>query len=504
MVNPQRSIARALPFINAMPWLRKLLAPLLALSLVTGFGCSATQPAESATSPNTKPNVLFIVLDDANDWIEPFGGHPDARTPNFRRLAERSTLFEAAYADAPACNPSRTAVLTGRAPHSSGVYYNGQPFRAALPRTRTLPQAFQRAGYQLYGAGKVYHGAREERQAWDLWFRPRVGKRPQPAQLPAHGIEGLAEHVDWGTMVSGRGRDPALTGWAARQLRQGALEEPFFLAIGLHRPHMPWYLPQKHWDLFPADEIQLPNDDPEDLEDLPAAAQRSTERDVYEAIDAAQRQPQAVSAYLAALHYADEHLGTLLDGLDDSSYGERTIIVLWSDHGFHLGEKRRFGKYSLWREATRVPLLLAGPGLPSGRRVQQPVQLTDLYPTLTELCGIEAPKRLDGRSLLPLLRDPGEEPVRRRPALSTHGPGHHSLHWRHWSYIRYADGSEELYDLRRDEAQLRNLAAQPTEAVEEVLHRLRSNLPAKVAPPSPTYEEVGFEPRELRPGIQPE
>lgn len=413
------------------------------------------------------PNILFIAVDDLNDWIEPMGGHPQARTPNLARLARRSTLFARAYTAAPACNPSRAALMTGIAPYRSGVYNNRQAWRPAMPDTATLPQAFRRNGYWAGGAGKIYHGVYPDPPSWDEYWPSKSQQRgpdPLPARRPANGIPETG-NFDWGALEAGAAEmsDYKVAEWVAGKLRQEH-DRPFFLACGIFRPHLPWYVPKNYLDRFSVDSIQLPTVFDRDLLDVPAAGvtMARPERDHASVVEHGQWK-EAVRAYLASVNFADAMIGMVLDALDESGHAANTVIVLWGDHGWHLGEKHHWRKFALWEEATRVPLLIhvppGTPGLPEGSRREavspRPVNLLDIYPTLLELAGIEPLHELDGNSLVPLLRNP-DQPW--QPTVTTHGRLNHAVRSEDFRYIRYADGSEELYDHRVDPMEWTNLA----------------------------------------------
>lgn len=438
------------------------------------------------------PNVLFIAVDDLNDWIEPMGGHPQANTPNFARLARRSTLFSRAYTAAPACNPSRAALMTGVAPYRSGVYQNDQAWRPAMPDVETLPQAFMRNGYWAGGSGKIYHGVYPDPASWHEYWPSKSLQReadPLPPKRPANGISGTG-NFDWGPLDAATSEmsDAKVAAWVAAKLGE-THTKPFFLACGIFRPHLPWYVPGNYFRRFPLERIELPLVFNSDLADVPQAGVRMArpERDHASVVEHGQWK-RAVQAYLASMSFADDMLGRVLDALDESGYADNTIIVLWGDHGWHLGEKHHWRKFALWEEATRVPLMISvppgAPGLPEGTRdgaiSPRPVSLLDLYPTLLELAGLAPAGKLDGRSLVPLLRNP-ELPW--RPAVMTYGRLNHAVRSEDFRYIRYADGSEELYDHRADPMEWTNLA--DDELYVGVKREMAAWLPATNAPERP-------------------
>ena len=439
-----------------------------------------------------RPNVLFIAFDDLNDWIEPLGGHPQARTPNLSRLARRATVFTHAYTAAPACNPSRAALMTGIAPYKSGVYYNNQAWRPAMPDAVTLPQHFMKNGYWAGGAGKIYHGVYPDPPSWDEYWPTKERNRPEdprPPTLPANGIPKTG-NFDWGALSVDVGEmgDAKVADWVAAKLR-AKHEKPFFLAFGLFRPHLPWHVPQRYLDRFPLESIQVPPVFDADLGDVPAAGVKmaNPDRDHAAVIEHGQWK-RAVQAYLASVNFADDMLGRVLDALDESGLADNTIVVMWTDHGWHLGEKHHWRKFALWEEATRTPLMFVVPeGVPglaegarAGARCDRPVNLLDIYPTLSELAGLPANDALDGHSLVSLLRNP-DAPW--QPTVSTYGRLNHAVRSGDFRYIRYEDGSEELYDHRVDPMEWTNLAADANYL--EVKRKMKRWLPQVNVPGAP-------------------
>ncbi len=429
-----------------------------------------------------RPNVLFVTVDDLNDWVGFLKGHPGVKTPNLDRLAARGVAFTRAYCAAPACNPSRTAVLCGLRPSTSGVYHNDQPWRPALPDAVTLPQHFAAAGYDVAGAGKIFHNSFNESKSWGAYLAP-PGGGPEPPDRPVNGIA-RAGHFDWGPIDADDDAmgDARVVARAAEFLDRDR-ERPFFLAVGLTRPHLPWYVPSKYFDMFPASEVRLPEVKADDLDDLPFAALKMAKpQGDHAKVLAADQWPQAVRAYLASIAFADAMIGRLIDALDRSPHAANTIVVLWGDHGWHLGEKEHWRKFALWERATRVPLVVVAPGrAPAGARCERTVSLIDLYPTLIDLCSLPPRDGLEGRSIAPLVADPAA--ARAEPALTTHGRGHHAVRTDRWRYIRYADGGEELYDHEADPREWTNLAGDPATA--EVRRELAAWLPKSDAPDAP-------------------
>ncbi len=430
-----------------------------------------------------QPNVLFIAVDDLNDWIGVLGGHPQSATPQIDGLSKRGMLFTHAYCAAPACNPSRAALMTGIRPSTSGVYTNPDPWRKAMPEAVTLPQHFMRHGYTALGSGKIYHGSFPDPPSWDTYFPSKTRQKPAdplPPDRPLNGIPRTA-HFDWGPLdVEDKAMgDAQVADWVIGQLQQRH-EKPFFLACGFYRPHLPWYVPRPYFERFPLQRIELPETRDDDLADVPAAGVKMARPEGDHARVTAHNQwHRAVQGYLASIAFTDKQVGRVLEALDRSPHRDTTIIVFWTDHGWHLGEKQHWRKFALWEEATRTPLIIVAPGVKAGSRCDRPVNLVDVYPTLVELCGLPHRDELEGKSLKSLLEDP--QAPWDRPSLTTHGRNNHALRSQRYRYIRYADGSEELYDHERDPREWTNLAEDPR--YEQVKRELAAWLPRKNAPP---------------------
>jgi arylsulfatase A-like enzyme len=440
----------------------------LAFPCVLVLGIPFAGVAEPAAPQ--RPNVLFIAVDDLNHWVGYTRRNAQTRTPNIDRLAARGVAFTRSYCAAPACNPSRAALMSGLRPSTTGVYYNPNDWRPIIPVEQTLTSAFRKGGYHVAGAGKIYHGGFDRREEWDDYFRPRGGRAEQ--------AEGGVGGIRFAPLRGGDDAVPdhAITDYCVEQLGKKH-DKPFFLACGLHKPHMPWNVPKKYYDLFPLDKIELPPHTKNDLEDVPPAGVRMAKPSGdHAAILKADRWKEAVQAYLAAIAYTDRNIGRLIEALDKSPYRDNTVIVLWGDHGWHLGEKEHWRKFALWEEATRAPLIWIAPGVtPANRICERTVDFLSLYPTLCELCGLPIPRHVEGTSLKPLLADPKAEWS--RPALTTHGYQNHAIRTEKWRYIRYADGSEELYDETKDPYEWTNLAKAPEFAM--VKKELAKHLPAK-------------------------
>jgi arylsulfatase A-like enzyme len=438
-------------------------------------------------------NLLFIAIDDLNDWVGCLGGHPQTRTPNLDRLAQQGVLFTNAHCAAPLCNPSRAALMTGIRPATSGVYTNSQPFRQS-PVTKdavTLPMHLRAHGYSVIGSGKIYHGGFPDPQSWDdYWPSQRQNKPPdpQPPNLPANGIPGSG-NLDWGPLDNPDEDmgDMKVAEWVSRQLAKKAAQ-PRFLACGIFRPHLQWYVPRKYFEMFPVNQIQLPLVKEDDLNDIPPIGIQFARPDGdHKRITSHGKWREAVQAYLASIAFSDAAVGRVLRALETGPNAGDFSIVLWSDHGWHLGEKLHWRKFTLWEEATRNVLMASIPGITRpGGRCRRPVSLLDLYPTLIDVCGLAPRPELEGRSLIAQLKDPAAP--REAPALTTYLRGNHSVRDERWRYIRYRDGGEELYDHDNDPQEWTNLAAKPE--LQELKARLAQWLPKTDAPDSPTARGV--------------
>jgi len=439
--------------------------------------CVGSVRAAESRSVGKRPNVLFIAVDDLNDWVGFLSGYPDVKTPHIDRLAARGVAFTRAYCSAPACNPSRASLLCGVAPATSGVYHNNQPWRKGLPDAVTLPRYFMDHGYHVVGGGKIFHGGFNDRASWQEYFKSPGD--PQPTGRPVNGLARTA-HFDWGPVDAPDERmaDFKTVDWAIEQLGR-THEKPLFLAVGLHKPHLPWYVPRKYFDLYPLDKIQRPVAPADDLHDVPAVGRQMARPEAdHRRVVESKNWDRAVQGYLASISFADAQIGRLVDALDKSPPAGRTIVVLWGDHGWHLGEKQHWRKFALWEEATRVPLAIVAPGVTkAGGRCERTVSLLDLFPTLVDLCGLPAKKGLEGRSLKPLLANPAA--TWDYPVVMTHGRGNHAVRSERYRYIRYHDGSEELYDHDEDPLEHRNLAGDAK--LTEVKRQLGKWLPRKEA-----------------------
>ncbi|MDP6041554.1 MAG: sulfatase [Candidatus Latescibacteria bacterium] len=318
-----------------------------------------------------KPNVLFISFDDLNHYVGFLDRAPNAVTPHFNRLAERCTIFERAYCQAPVCNPSRASLMSGMYPSTTGVYHNRQPLRysKAGQDCITLPQYFKQNGYLTTGSGKVYHGKFPDPMSWtsyvpSLFSQSHPGASPE--QEPVNGMEGMG-NLDWGPMdvADEEMQDYKAVSYCVEQL-YAKHDKPFFLTCGFKLPHLEWHVPKQYIEAYNLDDIHLPETLVNDLDDVPEIPRRWANQKPHARIVEEGQWKEAVRCYLACISYVDTQIGRLIGALDASAYKDNTVIVLWADHGWHLGEKNHWKKFTLWEEATRVPLLISSPGyLPS-------------------------------------------------------------------------------------------------------------------------------------------
>ncbi len=453
-----------------------------------------------------RPNVLFIAIDDLNDYISPLDNHPGIQTPNFDRLAERSVNFTNAHCAAPACHPSRVSVMTGVHPATSGIYRN--LFGAHGPRWRhespvllnaiVLSQHFRNHGYRAVGGGKIFHtlqwtagDSQNDPHAWDDYrgdpLNPIAPDWPRAKRIP-DAKTGLTKGRPLNAQLFGTAvidapedsyGDHLVADWAIAQL-QAEHTQPLFLAVGLFRPHIPWEVSQRWFDLYADADVQLPPHQTNDLDDAHDHGRTHWHQWVIEN----KQWPKFMRGYLASISYVDHQLGRILNALDESPMKDNTIVVLWSDHGFHIGEKENWEKFALWDQTTHVPLFIHAPGVSQdGQSSQQAVTLTDVYPTLCDLAQIPIPDQCDGTTLVPQLRDVSAK--REQLSLTsfqfTNEPiASHAVSDTRYRYIRYGNGFEELYDLDSDPNEFNNLAG--TAGHVQIQARLAAHIPTSAAP----------------------
>ena len=436
--------------------MRKFVAALSVVLLSCSFAV--------AELPSPKPNVLMICIDDLNDWVGFLGGHPQAITPHMDSLAGQGRIFANAHCAVPVCSSSRVSVMSGVAATTHGSYEIGPSYEQlpALTNIPTIQRYFKDNGYYTLSGGKVLHHGFGGRLAGDIDRSLGRMKGPKPKK-PMNRPADWSSAWDWGAYPA----DDAQTGdfqlaKSAAKAFQEDFGKPFFMSVGFFRPHVPLLVPPKWFDLYDAEEIILPKNPKSDLNDLPPNFLSINDYAVApthaEVIQHGKRR-SLTHAYLASISFVDHCVGTVVDALASSPHADNTIVVLWSDHGFHLGEKQHWAKRTLWEESTRVPLVLIGPGIKSGEECREPASLIDIYPTLVEMCGLPANRHLEGVSLLPQLKDPTMP--RERPAITSSYFGNHSVRSRDWRLVVYQDGQEEFYDHRKDPDEFENLSGNP-------------------------------------------
>ncbi len=424
-----------------------------------------------AESPS--PNVLMIAVDDLCDYISILQNHPGIKTPNFDRLAKRSVNFTRAYCAAPICNPSRVAVLTGLAPHQTGVYQLGDLMSKSAPAMASiaLEENFKRHGYDTYLTGKYYHAGEDRWLPKDrldaAWTqrRPTIGDdflKDGPNKIIGGGILSIGPATIGVESMPDTVNVKNTRGWLSEKH-----DKPFFIVHGIHKPHLSYVVPQEFFDIYPLDSLVLPETVSDDYDDIPDSV-RTTFLRQGDLKKFAQIRGQkngwkeVMQAYLASISFCDWVLGQILDALDASEYADKTIVVLWSDHGYHIGEKEWLHKRALWTQTTRAPFLMSVPSMTTaGKNCDAPVSLLDIYPTLIELCNLDqrVPQQLAGHSLAPLLKDPHVSWP--HIAVTSHDVGNTAITDARYHYIHCTDGSEELYDHHTDPREYNNLTHYP-------------------------------------------
>lgn len=379
--------------------------------------------------------------------------------------------------------------MSGLRPSTSGCYDNSQDWRPHVSTDKLLNTQFLNAGYQVFGAGKIYHGSYGNTQQWTEFFTKGGGKNMD--RHPSAKNDGVGG-IKFSPLANADEDMPdyQCVSFGIEQL-QKKHDKPFFLAIGLVKPHMPFSVPKKWFDMFPLESITLPPHMENDLDDVPPAGVRMAKPDGdHAAILKSGRWKEAVQAYLATIAFADAQIGRLLDALDKSAYADNTIVCLWSDHGWSLGEKEHWRKFALWEEPTRTVFIWKVPGLAhSGVQCSRPVDHMSIYPTLCALTGVPKPDHVEGLDISPLLKDPTAEWT--APALTTYHKDNHSFRSEDWRYIRYADGSEELYNHTSDPNEWKNLASD--KKYDDIKARFTPHIPQINAKELPTAREPGKE-----------
>ena len=478
-----------------MTWISNLFsAALFVVFMSAGTACAK------------QPNVLFLAVDDMNDWIGSLGATPRAITPNLDKLAARGVNFSNAHTPGVYCAPARAAIFSGQYASTTGCYRSSDYF-TDHPEIEGLPLSFSKAGYTTLGVGKLYHhmpGSIDVR-GWDEFYLRKPSQRtegwsldnwteemPFPDPFPASVFNKGKEikgglFLEWAGLPNDKEEEMADTirvNWAVDQLGKKH-DKPFFLACGIYAPHFPNYCPQKYFDLYDRDKIELPPIKVDDLEDLPERMKRAkmARSKIHKELEAKGAVKDAIHGYLSCMSYADAMMGRVLDALEKSPYADNTIVVLWSDHGYHHGEKYDWGKHTLWERTSNVPFIWAGPGVKKGAVTDVTASLIDMYPTFVEMCGLPRPhQKLEGTSLASTLEKPAVAKDR-DVYLPYMAPGEYAIINKDWRYITYGDDGEELYDLKSDPNEWNNLAENPK--YEDTKRLLRKSAPKKFSPAAP-------------------
>jgi arylsulfatase A-like enzyme len=464
--------------------------------LITGM---AVLTAMTAFAQKQQPNIVMIAVDDLNDWIGVYGGNPQVRTPNMDKLAQRSMVFRNTSCAGPVCGPSRSGLLSGFMPGKTGIYGNDQNMlNSKMVQTHaTLPEYFTKNGYVTISKGKIFHkhntpnGVDHGNWAWDIWEQEKGQAKINPAKYYSRNkgiINGKV--VENALYTKGGGAEfafgPTLNGketmldyttakWFEKKLQE-KYDKPFFMAVGISKPHLAFHIPEEYFNMYGLDTLKIAEYRMDDLDDILDKNGKKAYEAEPDFLWCKQYgvEKEAARAYMASITFADECIGVVLDALAKSKYADNTIVVLFGDHGWHLGEKLRYRKATLWREATQLPFIMHVPGMNKKQECYRNVNLMDLYPTLIDLCNLPK-KELDGKSIKPLLTNPT---MKWMPAITTMDKGNHSVMTEKWHYInREKNGVEELYDLENDPMEWTNLITKKTPEIEAIKKEMKAFLP---------------------------
>ncbi|GAA0880249.1 sulfatase [Algoriphagus jejuensis] len=444
--------------------------------------------AQTSDGPSDKPNVLFISVDDLNNWIGVLNNFSHTKTPNIDKLAAKGVLFSNAHSQAPLCRPSRASIMTGLRPSTTGIYgmISDEKIRSENPTTSEttfLPEYFREQGYHTMGIGKLFHDHAPEGVFAESGGREK-GFGPLPDKRFVWDGFGTSDRKNYGRTSTDWGAFPEYDSlmpdhqsvdWVIERLHK-EYDKPFFMGLGFLRPHVPLYVPQKWFDIHPLSDIKVAPYLSNDLDDIPDVGLKINDLPMMPSTEWAIESGEwkkIIQAYLACVSFVDYEIGRVMDALEEGGHADNTVVVLWSDHGYRLGEKGTFAKHGLWESATKAPLLFVAPTLPKGKVIDSPAEMLSIYPTLLELCGLPAYDKNEGKSLVATMR--GKNHDKNAYALTTYGMNNHAVKVYRFRYIRYEDGTEELYDHEVDPNEFTNLAGNPRYAKE--IKRLKKLLP---------------------------
>lgn len=471
---------------------------LTGLALLTAFSAFGQKKQQ--------PNIIMIAVDDMNDWIGPFGGNPQVITPNMDKLAQKSMVFRNTSCAGPVSGPSRSALLSGFMPEKTGVYGNFQNMlNSDMVKTHaTMPEYFTKNGYITISSGKIFHkhntpkGVDHGNWAFDIWEHEKGQAKINPDKYFSRNkgiingknienplyLKGGGTEFAFGPTLNGKEtmQDYTTAKWFESKLKEN-YDKPFFMSVGISKPHLPFHVPQEYFDKYSVDTFKIAEYRIDDLDDI-------LDKDGNKAYQAEPDflwckqygvEKETARAYMACITFADECIGIILDALAKSKYAENTIVVLYGDHGWHLGEKLRYRKGTLWREATQLPFIMYTPGMNKKQECFRNINLIDLYPTLIDLCKLPK-KELDGKSFAPLLKNPTKKWT---PTVTTSGQNEHSVMSEKWHYIYGRKGVEELYNIEIDPMEWTNLMRTNTPEIKSILKKLRSYMPVNDLEPLP-------------------
>jgi arylsulfatase A-like enzyme len=464
----------------------------------------------SFSQDNTKPNIILIAVDDLNDWVGVMGGNKQILTPNIDKFANKSMVFRNTSCAGPVCCPSRSALLSGFMPSKTGIYGNGNNMLNSklIQENATLPEYFSQNGYVTISKGKVFHkhltenGVDHGQWAFDQWELEEGSSEIRKDKLYSRneGVingkvipdskykDGGGTEFAWAPTLAPKEdtKDYRTANWFAGRLNED-YDKPFFMAVGISKPHLPWFVPQEYFDKYNPDTISIPAYQLNDLDDILTKTGEKYAKPSPDFLWVQQDQmlfKKAIQAYMASVSYADDCIGVVLDALKKSKYADNTIVILFGDHGWHLGEKLRFRKAELWKESTQTTFIVHIPGMNKQQYCFRNVNLIDIYPTLIDLCKLPPKVNIDGQSLGPLLCNPS---LKWGPSLTTDSKESHSVISEDWHYIyRNQKGCvEELYNIKTDPMEWNNLASSSDKKILQIKNDMQKLIPLESANPLP-------------------